>query len=49
MKTSRRIQLVSVAVLATICVSLILVSPHTIAQKPQSSAQQPSSYMSVNE
>src|SRR5258707_14262231 len=49
MKTSRRIQLVLVAVLAAICVSLILVSPHTVAQKPQPSAQQPSSYMSVNE
>ncbi len=49
MKTSRRIQLVLVAVLATICVSLILVSPHTVAQQPQSSAPQPSSYMSVNE
>src|ERR1700682_1310962 len=49
MKTSRRIQLVLVAVLATICVSLILVSPHTVAQKPQPSGQQPSSYMSVNE
>jgi len=49
MKTSRRIQLVLVAVLATICVSLILVSPHTAAQKPQSSGQQPSSFMSVNE
>src|SRR6266487_6572007 len=49
MKTSRRIQLVLVAVLSTICVSLILVSPHTDAQKPQSSGQQQSSYMSVNE
>src|SRR6266404_800928 len=49
MKTSRRIQLVLVAVLATICVSLILVGPHTDAQKPPSSGQQPSSYMSVNE
>src|SRR5712692_7384780 len=49
MKTSRRIQVVLVAVLATISVSLILVSPRTDAQKPQSSGQQPSSYMSVNE
>src|SRR6266567_460980 len=49
MKTSRRIQLVLVAVLSAICVSLILVSPHTDAQKPQSSGQQQSSYMSVNE
>src|SRR5260370_40675096 len=49
MKTSRRVQLVLVAVLALTCVSLILVSPHTVAQKPQPSAQQPSSYMSVNE
>src|SRR5712664_4445165 len=49
MKTSRRIQFVLVAVLSTICVSLILVSPHTDAQKPQSNGQQQSSYMSVNE
>src|SRR5260370_25230985 len=49
MKTSRRIQLVLVACLAAICVTLILVSPHPLAQKPQSSGQQPSSYMSVNE
>src|SRR5713101_5856467 len=49
MKTSRRIQLIQVAVLATICVSLVLVSPHTVAQKPQSSAQQPSSFTPVIE
>src|SRR6266446_7696533 len=49
MKTKRRLQLVLVAVFATVCASLILLSPHTDAQKPQSSGQQPSSYMSVNE
>jgi cytochrome c peroxidase len=53
MKTSRHIQLVLVAVLATISVSLILVSPRTGAQStskpPQPTTQQPSSYFSVNE
>jgi hypothetical protein len=49
MKTSRRIQLLLVAVLSAICVALILVSPQTEAQQPQSSGQRPSSYMSVNE
>jgi cytochrome c peroxidase len=54
MKASRRVQRVSVAVLATIGVSLILVSPHTGAQstsqEPQSTGQRKSSYIfSVNE
>src|SRR6266404_3858588 len=53
MKTSRRIQLALVAVLATIFASLILVGPHTGAQstsqQPQSDGQRQSSYMSVNE
>src|SRR5712671_7603692 len=49
MKTSRRLQLVLVGVLATISFSLILFSPSTDAQKPQPSPQPPSSYMSVNE
>jgi len=58
MKTSRRIQLALVAVLATIFASLILVSPHTGAQstsqqptsqQPRSDGQRQSSYMSVNE
>lgn len=49
MTISRRIQLVLVAVLVTICLALILFSPRTIAQKPQPGAQHPSSFMPVIE